>query len=211
MDVTPDCAGADSRAGAGRRAARLGRAAFQPGRNGAATARPTPPTTPTTLPGTLVCNESNPACAGGDADAVAAHVYAGDTYNFYLNNSRPRQPRQRRHDAHLDRPLRSRPATRTRSGTASQMVYGDGFSLGRRRRRPRADARRHASTRRTCSTTTSPAPSTSRSRTCSASSSIRPTAAATTRRRAVADRRGLAGSARSATCRTRPRSAIPTG
>ena len=40
----------------------------------------------TTLPGTLVCNESNPTCAGGDADAVAAHLYAGDTYDFYLTN-----------------------------------------------------------------------------------------------------------------------------
>ncbi len=40
----------------------------------------------TALPGTLVCNESNPSCAGGDADAVAAHVYAGDTYNFYQSN-----------------------------------------------------------------------------------------------------------------------------
>ena len=36
-----------------------------------------------TLPGTLVCNESNPTCSGGDADAVAAHTYAGDTYDFY--------------------------------------------------------------------------------------------------------------------------------
>ncbi|MBI4746114.1 MAG: M4 family metallopeptidase, partial [Deltaproteobacteria bacterium] len=39
----------------------------------------------TTLPGTLVCNESNPTCTGGDADAVAAHRYAGDTYDFYFN------------------------------------------------------------------------------------------------------------------------------
>ena len=39
----------------------------------------------TTLPGTLVCSESDPACSGGDADAVAAHLGAGDTYDFYLN------------------------------------------------------------------------------------------------------------------------------
>ena len=39
-----------------------------------------------TLPGTLICNESNPACTGGDADAVAAHLYAGDTYDFYQTN-----------------------------------------------------------------------------------------------------------------------------
>ncbi len=35
------------------------------------------------LPGTLVCNESDPTCAAGDADAQAAHIYAGDTYDFY--------------------------------------------------------------------------------------------------------------------------------
>ncbi|MFQ5812711.1 MAG: M4 family metallopeptidase [Anaerolineae bacterium] len=37
----------------------------------------------TTLPGTLVCDESNPNCTGGDSHEVAAHVYAGDTYDFY--------------------------------------------------------------------------------------------------------------------------------
>jgi Zn-dependent metalloprotease len=37
----------------------------------------------TSLPGSLVCNEGNPSCSGGDAHEVAAHVYAGDTYNFY--------------------------------------------------------------------------------------------------------------------------------
>ena len=37
-----------------------------------------------TLPGTLVCNESNPTCSGGDSHEVAAHTYAGDTYDFYL-------------------------------------------------------------------------------------------------------------------------------
>jgi bacillolysin len=40
----------------------------------------------TTLPGTLVCSESNPTCSGGDSHATAAHVYAGDTYNFYLSH-----------------------------------------------------------------------------------------------------------------------------
>ncbi|MBI5962418.1 MAG: M4 family metallopeptidase [Chloroflexi bacterium] len=38
------------------------------------------------LPGTLVCNESNPACSGGTADAINAHLYAGQTYDFYMNN-----------------------------------------------------------------------------------------------------------------------------
>jgi len=36
-------------------------------------------------PGTLVCNESNPTCSGGDTHAVNAHVYASDTYDFYSN------------------------------------------------------------------------------------------------------------------------------
>jgi Zn-dependent metalloprotease len=39
----------------------------------------------TIQPGTLVCDESNPTCTGGDTDAVNAHVYAGDTYDFYLS------------------------------------------------------------------------------------------------------------------------------
>ena len=36
--------------------------------------------------GTLVCNESNPTCAGGSTDAINAHVFAGQTYDFYLTN-----------------------------------------------------------------------------------------------------------------------------
>jgi Zn-dependent metalloprotease len=35
-----------------------------------------------TLPGTLVCTEAAP-CVVGDADAVDAHQFAGDTYDFY--------------------------------------------------------------------------------------------------------------------------------
>ena len=38
----------------------------------------------TVLPGTLVCDESNPTCSGGDSHEVAAHTYAGHTYDFYL-------------------------------------------------------------------------------------------------------------------------------
>lgn len=34
-------------------------------------------------PGTLVCDESSPTCSGGDADAINAHIYGGDTFNFY--------------------------------------------------------------------------------------------------------------------------------
>jgi bacillolysin len=39
-----------------------------------------------TLPGTLNCNEGNPTCTGGSADAVNAHKYAGATYDFYMTN-----------------------------------------------------------------------------------------------------------------------------
>jgi len=38
----------------------------------------------TTLPGTLRCNDANPTCSGGDTHEVAAHVYAGATYDFYM-------------------------------------------------------------------------------------------------------------------------------
>lgn len=38
------------------------------------------------LPGTLVCNESNPSCSGGDADAVKAHKLAAEVYDFYSTN-----------------------------------------------------------------------------------------------------------------------------
>lgn len=37
----------------------------------------------TTLPGTLVCDQSNPSCSGGDSHAVAAHRNAAATYDFY--------------------------------------------------------------------------------------------------------------------------------
>lgn len=38
------------------------------------------------LPGTLVCDESDPTCSVGDRDAVNAHQFAKDTYDFYFNN-----------------------------------------------------------------------------------------------------------------------------
>ena len=37
----------------------------------------------TSLPGSLVCTQANPACAGGDAHAEAAHRYAIGTFNLY--------------------------------------------------------------------------------------------------------------------------------
>jgi Zn-dependent metalloprotease len=36
------------------------------------------------LPGTLVCDESDPSCAAGDSEARNAHLFAGDTYDFYF-------------------------------------------------------------------------------------------------------------------------------
>ncbi|MCW9088342.1 MAG: M4 family metallopeptidase [Gammaproteobacteria bacterium] len=37
------------------------------------------------LPGTLVCDESDPTCSAGSADAKAAHQFAKDTYDFYAD------------------------------------------------------------------------------------------------------------------------------
>ena len=39
----------------------------------------------TILTNTLICDQSNPSCIGGDAHAASAHIYAGDTYDFYWN------------------------------------------------------------------------------------------------------------------------------
>lgn len=39
----------------------------------------------TGLPGTLVCDESDPACSAGDSHEQNAHRFAGDTYDFYFN------------------------------------------------------------------------------------------------------------------------------
>ncbi|MFZ1629850.1 MAG: M4 family metallopeptidase, partial [Anaerolineae bacterium] len=81
----------------------------------------------TTLPGTLVCNESNPTCSGGDAHAVAAHRYAGDTYNFYFNNHN--------RDSMDGAGMTLKSTVHYRSGyqnafwNGSQMVYGDGYGF----------------------------------------------------------------------------------
>jgi len=37
------------------------------------------------LPGTLRCTEANPNCTGGTTDEVNAHVFAGQTYDFYMS------------------------------------------------------------------------------------------------------------------------------
>ena len=36
------------------------------------------------LPGALVCDESDPNCLAGDSEARNAHLFAGDTYDFYF-------------------------------------------------------------------------------------------------------------------------------
>jgi len=82
----------------------------------------------TTLPGTLVCNEANPTCSGGDADAVAAHQYAGDTYNFYFSNF----GRDSLNNAGmtLTSSVHYGPVGyRNAFWNGQQMAYGDGFSL----------------------------------------------------------------------------------
>lgn len=85
----------------------------------------------TTLPGTLVCGESNPTCSGGDAHAVGAHTYAGDTYDFFLNtlgrdsinNAGMTMKSTVHYDSGYDNAFWS--------STLNQMVYGDasGFAL----------------------------------------------------------------------------------
>ena len=83
----------------------------------------------TTLPGTLVCNELNPTCIGGDSHAVAAHIYAGHTYDFYSTN----HGRDSINNAGMN--LVSTVHYNTNYANAywsgSQMVYGDanGYAL----------------------------------------------------------------------------------
>ncbi len=81
----------------------------------------------TTLPGTLVCTESDPTCSGGDTDAALAHLYAGDTYDFYLSN----HGRDSLNNAGLAlvSSVHYGPADYQNAfWNGSQMAYGDGFS-----------------------------------------------------------------------------------
>jgi len=81
----------------------------------------------TVLPGTLVCNESDPTCSAGDSHAAAAHVYAGDTYDFYSSfHGR---------DSINNAGMSIISTVHYSSGYAnafwngSQMVYGDGYGF----------------------------------------------------------------------------------
>ena len=124
------CPGADSRARSGRRRTRIGDGFHF---NQVETARQRNTYTAnntTTLPGALVCDEANPTCAGADADAVAAHVYAGDTYNFYLTNHGRDSLEQRRHAPRLDRPLRSPHLPERVLERPADGLWQRGFSLG---------------------------------------------------------------------------------
>ena len=83
------------------------------------------------LPGTLVCNEGNPTCAGQIADAVSAHIYAGDTYDFYLS----RHARDSLNNAGMSliSTVRHCPAgdpcpMQNAFWNGTQMAYGLGFS-----------------------------------------------------------------------------------
>jgi Zn-dependent metalloprotease len=83
---------------------------------------------PSLLPGTLVCNEVNASCAGGDDDAVSAHQYAADTYSFYLNTL----GRDSIDNAGLTMTSSTHYGVNYQNAfwNGLQMVYGDGFSRG---------------------------------------------------------------------------------
>ncbi len=80
------------------------------------------------IPGTVVCTEANLNCNNGDADAKAAHKYAIDTYNFYLNNhSRDSLDGK---GMTLISTVHVGPKGYPNAGwTGRQMIYGDGYSL----------------------------------------------------------------------------------
>lgn len=77
-----------------------------------------------TLPGSLVCNESDPKCEAGDTDAKNAHIYAGDTYDYYFNNHN--------RDSIDNAGMTIKSSVHYASGycnafwSGTQMVYGDG-------------------------------------------------------------------------------------
>ena len=84
------------------------------------------------LPGTLTCNESNPCIdVNFDADVRAAHLYAGQTYDFYFNN----HGRDSINNAGMTListadycPDTSNCPYANAFWNGAQMVYGDGFA-----------------------------------------------------------------------------------
>lgn len=81
------------------------------------------------LPGTLVCDQTNPTCSTGDLHAQGAHIYASDTYNYFKNNFN--------RDSINGAGMTIRSTVHYKSGydnafwSGTQMVYGDfyGFPL----------------------------------------------------------------------------------
>ncbi|MFN8634519.1 MAG: M4 family metallopeptidase [Chloroflexota bacterium] len=80
------------------------------------------------LPGSLLCTEGTLNCGGGDADALAAHTYAGVTYDFYQS----RLGRDSVNDAGMTIKSSVHFGVNYRNAfwNGAQMVYGDGFSAG---------------------------------------------------------------------------------
>lgn len=80
-----------------------------------------------TLPGTLVCDELNPSCSGGDSHETAAHRLAGATYDFYAS--------EHGRDSLDDAGMKLISTVHYKSGYANafwngaQMVYGDAFGF----------------------------------------------------------------------------------
>ncbi len=83
----------------------------------------------TVLPGTLRCNEADPTCSVGDAHEAAAHIYAGDTYDFYSTF----HGRDSINDGGMTIVSTvhygSSYANAFWSGTYQQMVYGDAYGF----------------------------------------------------------------------------------
>ncbi len=81
---------------------------------------------PDALPGVFVCGEADPACAAGDADAAAAHRFAGDAYDYFSGRFG--------RDGIDGAGMTITSSVHFGSGyenafwTGSQMVYGDGFA-----------------------------------------------------------------------------------
>jgi bacillolysin len=79
----------------------------------------------TNLPGISLCTEAT-GCTGSDKDAVLAHQYAGDTYDFYFNNF----GRDSLNGAGLTITSSVHYGTNYPNAfwSGTQMAYGDGFS-----------------------------------------------------------------------------------
>ncbi len=74
----------------------------------------------------LICDETDPGCAAGDADAKAAHKFAKDTYLFYLNNH-GRDGIDGTGGAIISS-IHVGPDFKNAAWTGTQIIYGDGFS-----------------------------------------------------------------------------------